>query len=299
MAGPASSSWSRQACRTAQGKLALKKRLTVVLALSLAGPALAHDFWLQPQAFRVPLNQPVPVTIQVGHGDLRQRWGGLPARVVMLRSFTDGGGADLKSALRAPTGPEDALIKFSRPGTYILGFQSTPAFSELPAIRFNDYATIEGLTGVLQWRARTGKTDTPGREIYSRRAKAILEVGGPGGPGRAQVTKPLGMTLEIVPERNPYALLADHRLPVRVYYQGRPLAGALVKLTNLEFDGRPVETHLTDGAGRAEFTVPQTGEWLVNVIWSAPVSGNPKADFETIFSSLTFGYSSMSVVALR
>ena len=73
-------------------------------------------------------------------------------------------------------------------------------------------------------------------------------------------------------------------------YQGRRLAGALVKLTSLEFDARPVEMHLSDAQGRASFRVPHNGEWLINVIWTQPLRGNPRADFETTFSSLTFGY---------
>ena len=77
---------------------------------------------------------------------------------------------------------------------------------------------------------------------------------------------------------------------MQVLYQGRPLQGALVKLTNLEFDGRPLESHLSDKDGRAAFKVPLVGTWLVNVIWTQPIKGNPQADFETTFSSLTFAF---------
>jgi uncharacterized GH25 family protein len=270
----------------------LKTRLTATLiALCLASPVAAHDFWLQPHAFRVNANADVPVTIQVGHGSLRQRWAGDPARVVFLRSLGADGVADLRQALRPATSPQDALVRFAKPGTYVLAFQSTPAASNLPAIRFNDYLNAEGLTPALQLRARTNAAGSPGKETYSRRCKAIVEVGADASRGRALVTKPLGMSLEIVPEKNPYLLRPNERLPVRVLFEGRPLAGALVKLTNLEFDGRPVETHLTTPDGRASFAVPHTGEWLVNVIWTKPITGNPEADFETTFSSLTFGFS--------
>ncbi len=94
-----------------------------------------------------------------------------------------------------------------------------------------------------------------------------------------------------MPERDPYRLKPGQTLPVRIVYEGRPLAGALVKLTNLDFDTRPVEMHLSDRAGRAAFSVPHHGAWLINVIWTKPIRDNPKADFDTTFSSLTFGYS--------
>ena len=51
-----------------------------------------------------------------------------------------------------------------------------------------------------------------------------------------------------------------------------------------------IAMHLSDAAGRASFAVPRTGTWLINVIWTKPIKGNPKADFDTTFSSLTFGY---------
>ena len=98
------------------------------------------------------------------------------------------------------------------------------------------------------------------------------------------------MTLEIVPLRDPYALGTDRQLPVRVMFEGRPLPGALVKLTNLEFDSKPLAMARTDTRGEASLRVPPVGSWLVNVIWTKPVH-RPDADFETTFSSLTFGYS--------
>ena len=98
------------------------------------------------------------------------------------------------------------------------------------------------------------------------------------------------MTLEIVPERNPYMLRPGEKLPLLIYYQGRPLPGALVKLTNLDQDSKPAALQRSDRAGRASFSVPPQGKWQLNVVWTKPITGNPKADFETIFSSLSFGH---------
>ncbi len=73
-------------------------------------------------------------------------------------------------------------------------------------------------------------------------------------------------------------------------YRGRRLANATVKLRSLEADERPLAVAVTDRNGRASFRVPATGGWLLNVIWGEPVAGDPKVDFDTTFSSLTFGY---------
>lgn len=171
----------------------------------------------------------------------------------------------------------------------MIALQSNYAISELPAIRFNDYAREEGLVPILAARKSGGKTNAPGRERYSRRAKALIQVGPATPANQGFATRPIGLKLEIVPERSPYALGATRILPVHVLYNGRRLSNATVKLTNLGADERPVAVMITNRAGRAQFRVPATGAWLLNVVWSEPVRGDPKVDFDTTFSSLTFG----------
>jgi uncharacterized GH25 family protein len=75
-----------------------------------------------------------------------------------------------------------------------------------------------------------------------------------------------------------------------VIYAGHPLPGALVKLTNLKDDASPLEVRLTDHEGRASFTMPSSGSWLLNVIWTKPLPRTEETDFETVFSSLSFGF---------
>jgi uncharacterized GH25 family protein len=115
-------------------------------------------------------------------------------------------------------------------------------------------------------------------------------VGAYGIGSQAQITKPVGLPLEIVPEASLYASRRPSSLPVRVIYEGRPLPGALVKLTDLKFDGAPLEEHVTDHEGRATFSMPSSGKWLLNVIWTKPHSRSEETDFETVFSSLSFGF---------
>ena len=265
-------------------KLSLAGLSLVVMATPLA----AHDFWLQPLRFQTAVNVPFPVTFQVGHGAARQRWE-IGNRVLLLNDVVNGARRDIRGDLRQD-GPADLITRFTSPGLHIIALQSTYAQSDLTALRFNDYAKAEGLAAVLAERARAGTTAKPGRERYSRRGKALIQVGQLTPRNQALVTRPIGLKLEIVPERNPYELVTSRMLPVRVMYNGRRLPNATVKLTSLEFDARPVAMAVTDRAGRATFRIPPVGDWLINVIWSAPVTGDPKADFDTTFSSLTFGY---------
>lgn len=263
----------------------------VIAAAAVSTAAAAHDFWVQPLDFWISPNTSVMTTLQVGHGEFRERWNSDASRVVLFRSVGPGGAiADHQRELRAGTMNQDHLIGFGAAGTHVLVLQTNYAASTLPGLRFNDYLKQEGLTPALELRARTKVEDQPGREIYSRRAKALVQVGPATDKAQAWVTRPVGLSLEIVPEVNPYAIGAGGELPVRVIYQGKPLAGATVKLNNLQFDGRPLESVITDAAGRAVFKFPRNGAWQLNVLWTKPLAGNPKADFDTTFSSLTFGF---------
>jgi hypothetical protein len=264
--------------------------LVAGLALWLSSGACAHDFWVQPSRFQVQPGAPVPVTVQVGHGADRERWARGLDRIVSLVVVGPGGRQDIRGSFRAQAPNADMMPVFDQRGLHVLAIHTTHAQSELPAARFQEYAELEGLTPALTLRARTGRTGIPGREIYSRRAKALIQVGAPTGRPQPLATRPVGLTLEIVPDRDPYALGRDRRLPVHVLYNGTRLAGATVKLTNLVNDAKPLATEVTDASGRAVFLVPQTGAWLLNVVWTRPITGDPRGDVATIFSSLTFGY---------
>lgn len=268
----------------------MKRLALLAVVAALPVPARAHDFWLQPRSWQTAPGNPLPFVVEVGHGSFRQQWGADGGHLLVLNDLARGGTVDVR-ALFKPGGTVPHLTRtFRREGLHVISLVSTNAASDLPSIRFNDYVKVEGLTPALDARARAGTTNSNGRELYSRRAKALVQVGRAGPGDDALATRPLGLTLEIVPLRNPYSLGADHVLPVQIIYEGRPLPGALVKLTNLEFDGRPLRMARSDANGRVNFEVPPVGSWLVNVIWTKPVS-SPAADFLTTFSSLTFGYS--------
>jgi uncharacterized GH25 family protein len=263
-----------------------------ILLCSRASLVEAHDFWLQPSEYWIGPNTLDSMTLQVGHGPFRQRSPIPLRRITRFQAIAPSGMAiDLHQRLRLGQGAEDGNFRLSDPGTYMLVMQTDDgAQTHLPSIRFNDYLKVEGLTPALEQRARLHHTDADGSERYSRCAKSIVQVGQPRAGLLGQVSKPLGLPLEIVPEANPYDVGRSATLPVRVLYAGHALAGALVKLTNLANDASPFEVRLTDRDGRASFTMPKAGTWLLNVIWTRALPRSEETDFETVFSSLSFGF---------
>jgi uncharacterized GH25 family protein len=265
-----------------------------LLMCARAPMATAHDFWVQPDEYWIGPDALTPMTLQVGHGPFRQRSPILARRITRFQAITPKGTVvDLHEQLRLGEPAEDGAFRLKNPGAYLLVLQTdNQAQTHLPSIRFNDYLKVEGLTPALEQRAILRQMDADGSERYSRCAKAIVQVGPPGAGSQGQVSKPVGLPLEIVPEANPYSLPRSATLPVRVIYAGHPLMGALVKLTDLKNDASPFEVHLTDRDGRASFAMPNSGTWLLNVIWTKALPHSEETDFETIFSSLSFGFPS-------
>jgi uncharacterized GH25 family protein len=264
------------------------------LATGVVGtrPGEAHDFWVQPGDYWVAPGVGTSVTLLVGHGPYRQRSPIPVRRIIRFEAVGPRGmSKDLRPSLQLRGPRNDGTVVFREPGTYLLVLQTDArAYSLLPAIRFNDYLRVEGLTPALLFRERAHRTNADGSEAYSRQAKTIIQVGAEPDPA-ALVTRPFGLLLEIVPDVDPYAEPCPKKLPVHVLYHGRPLSGALVKLTNLGHDANPIETHVTDEKGRAVFNAPERGDWLLNVIWTEVAPASFDADFQTTFSSLSFGFS--------
>lgn len=266
--------------------------LVGLLLCSRASLSIAHDFWLQPTEYWIRPSAITSMTLQVGHGPFRQR-SPIPApRIRRFDAIAPGGAVlDLRQRLRLGAAAEDGDFRLTNAGTYVLVFQTDDrAQSHLSSIRFNDYLKVEGLTPALEQRQRLNRTDADGSERYSRCAKSIVQVGLSGAGSQDQVSKPVGLPLEIVPEASPYAVPRSATLPVRVFYAGRPLGGALIKLTDLKNDASPFEVRHTDHDGRAIFSMPGSGTWLLNVIWTKALPRSEETDFETVFSSLSFGF---------
>ncbi|QWP75436.1 DUF4198 domain-containing protein [Lysobacter sp. K5869] len=266
----------------------MMRPLSVLAALLCSAPAAAHDFWIQPERYRAQAQAATGLTLQVGHGRDRQR-SAIPSRRIQRFEAiaADGRRLDLRPQLHPdPQAPADA--RFAVPaGAWMLVLETDAgAQSRLPAPRFNDYLRAEGLTPALEQRRSQGREAADGSERYSRRSKALVRAGSAPADAAALLATPLGLPLEILLDADPQSQAKP--LSVRVLWQGRPLPGALVKLTRLENDAQPLDAQRTDAAGRAGFAAPGVGTWLLNAIWTRPLPADSEVDFETTFTSLSF-----------
>ena len=103
----------------------------------------------------------------------------------------------------------------------------------------------------------------------------------------AQSDRMIGLPLELVAERNPYALGPREELPVRLLYQNQPLAGALVVAVNRLNPGQILKAR-SDAEGRVKFVLPVSGLWLIKAVHMIPAPDQTKADWASVWASLTF-----------
>jgi uncharacterized GH25 family protein len=108
-----------------------------------------------------------------------------------------------------------------------------------------------------------------------------------GSPSEAQGDRRLGFTLELLAERNPYASRAGEDLPVRLTYDNRGLAGALVVAMN-RLNPSEKLTARTDGAGRVRLRLRPDGMWLVKAVHMVPAPAGTNAEWASFWASLTF-----------
>ncbi len=246
----------------------------------LAAVAAGHDFWIEPSKYRSGHGKRITLHLKVGmqfEGEPVERDAKLTRKFVVA-------GPEGESPVPGEDGAEPAgWFQAGAPGVYVVGYRSNRKFIEIDPKHFHEYLEEEGMGEIIERRRRLGEAGKPGREWYSRCAKLLVEVDG-GGEG---YSRRLGFILELIPEKNPYALEPGDELPVRLLFRGKPLAGALIEA---ETKGRPEakQQARTDAEGRAVLRLPAAGPWLLAVVHMERTPEGSKADWESWWATLVF-----------
>nr|WP_068432585.1 DUF4198 domain-containing protein [Magnetospirillum sp. XM-1]CUW38863.1 conserved exported protein of unknown function\ len=219
----------------------MKRVLVTALVLLAAGPALAHDLWLEPD--------PAGVKAVYGHAG-------------------EGGGADryrlFEVKAQLPVGGAVSLLDAAKPGTDFMPPLALPAGAQggrVVAARYDGGFWVKTAQGSRNTN-RLSVPDALESRWSLKFAKLVL-------PGTQALGGALGHRLEIVPLADPYRLKTGEPLKVRVDLDAKPLAGAAITVgaPNSEAAAK-VET---DGAGVAEIAA-RPGLTLLSV--SRKVAGS-------------------------
>jgi uncharacterized GH25 family protein len=260
------------------------RQVFVAACVALATtPLFAHDFWIEPTRFEPEVGQSVGLRLRVGE---RLAGDAVPLLATHVKRFVVVGseGADQQPVAGRRGDDPAGSVRAAAAGLHVVGYWSHPSSIELPPEKFDAYLRDEGLDAIAAQRAARASSTAPVREQYARCAKSLLQVG-PAAPSQAD--RRLGLPLELIAERNPYALGADHRLPLRLIYQDRPLAGALVVAIN-SLDPAARLSARSDTEGRVSFALRPGGMWLIKAVHMVEAAADSGADWSSLWASLTF-----------
>ncbi len=280
-------------------------RYFLFVLLALGARARAHDFWIEPAQPWSPVGSILSLSLRVGDdfpGEAVTRDSERIERFVLTAA-----GGEKPPEKPEETPPEKpivgrdgsdpaGLVRIDSPGIHVAGYRSRRSSVELDPRRFRSYLKDEGLDGVLALREKRGESETPGREVFSRCAKALIACGkGCGGEGHDRV---LGFPLELVIERNPFDSVLGDDVPVTLLYDGKPLAGAQVKARRRPEKGAEkgaekressrTATARTDAEGRVKLRFDRAGFWLVAAVHMVEAPKETEADWESFWASMTF-----------
>jgi hypothetical protein len=254
-------------------------------AFALAARLAAHDFWIEPSTFRPVPGAEVFVSLRVGQDF---RGDPVPRKPAIIERFVlagEGGdveidglpGADPAGSFAAPA-----------PGLAWIAYRSLRTPITLEADRFEKYLAEEGLEHVSKERARRGESGKPGREVYSRSVKSLLVSAAAGmvAPDAKAFDRPLGLALEILPGADPRRAVPG-KLPLKILWEGRAAEGLLVVAMNQASPDRKVRAR-TDARGAATLDLREAGVWLVKAVRMGPAPAGVDADWESVWTSLTF-----------
>lgn len=251
----------------------MKRTMTALAAMLAAaalgaGPATAHDFWIEPSDFDPEPGATVRLGLRVG-----EAFEGKPVRrssrhLERFVAVDDSG----ETAIRGFEGRDPAGLFRMPEGPVAIVYDSARSSIELEADRFEDYLVSEGLESIVEARRAAGDSDEPGREVFSRCAKTLL------GDPQDRVT---GLPLELVLESH-----ATDEATFRLLHEGAALPGVLVVAYPR---AEPDLSHRARTDPSGSVTLPLgLGEWLVKAVHMVPAPEDADADWESLWASLTF-----------
>ena len=267
-------------------------RCAVLTCLMWLAPALqAHEFWFQPIASPQVPGTTVTLRLEVGELFTGEAAGFSQGSTQSLRLITSKTNQDLRPFLPEGNPEAEVSLMLEVPGTHLLAYDSAPQHVTLEAEKFHAYLRDEGLDFIKAMREKAGTDSQPGRERYRRHIKTLIQVGTPSKPGRAAdstYATRVGQRLEIFPLRNPLTLLPGAALPIRIEFDNKPLAGALVKAWHKHKSQLLTIRATTSAQGLAEFNLPYGGDWMISVVHMVPVTDEDGVDWESLWGNLSF-----------
>ncbi|MES2787512.1 MAG: DUF4198 domain-containing protein [Pseudomonadota bacterium] len=257
-------------------------------SLLLHLPAQAHEFWMLPDRFAPAAGTPVSLTLAVGENFSGEQVGFSRDLVASFRAYSAAGITDLGAGLAAGSPTGTFKVPIARSGTHVIAMDSHPSRITLSADKFHAYLREEGLDFIAKAREAAGTANTPGRERYRRNVKVLVQAGA---QSDATFARRTGQLLEIVPMSDPHVHVSRRPIEFQVFFDSKPLQGALLKFWNKDFGQVMIVRTITDADGKVKFTPPWPGTWMASTVHMVAARESPASredDWDSYWGNLTF-----------
>jgi uncharacterized GH25 family protein len=254
--------------------------VAAILVLVVAASARGHDTWVLPSRPHVAPGSTTTFDLTSGMAFPKNEAAVKPDRLARA-SFKLRGKESELTELSARKTSLRLKGRFPEPGIATLWIESKPRSLELSAKQVREYLDEIGAWDTIgkQWEAQgSGRW----RESYTKHAKTFIAVGE--SDNDRSWAEPMGMALELIPEKDPTRLRKGENLTVRLLRDGKPVSGLAVGL--LGAGERTGTLRTTDVQGRVEFAFPRSGWWLLRATQLGR-SSKPETDWESHFTTLT------------
>ena len=253
------------------------KPIPILLALTLASSAFAHDTWIAPEQFGRCGAVTLHMTSAPEFGKLETAIE--PSRVVRAIIATPGRRINMKPV--AAKHSLDFNTDVPESGTSIVAVDLAPKTIDLTPAQVTEYLDEIGASDEIraQWKAHPGRW----RETYTKHAKTFLRCGTKDNR-RYYIYTDMG--LELIPQgTDPTSLKAGDALRVVLVAPKQP---PLVVPIVVEREGAGRIATVTQGNDRiASIKFDQPGRYMLSATWLRRSDGET-SDWVSDFTTLTF-----------
>lgn len=260
--------------------------VALVLAL-LAGPAAAHEFWIEPLAYQVEPDGRLEGHLVNGEAFAGTKIPYLPRAFTHFVVYSDtttatrvtGRTGDLPALQQDPIGE----------GLNVVAYQArTSSITYETWEDFQSFADHKDFGDVLSQQRARGLPEEDFAEGYSRYSKALIGVGNSEGSDTRA-----GLTTEFVALKNPYTDDLSGGMQVQLFYLNEPRPNVQVEVFEKAADlSVEVAIYRTDQNGVATFPVkPGYSYMLDHVVLREPngrMAETIGVVWETLWANMTF-----------
>ena len=260
--------------------------VALVLAL-LAGPATAHEFWIEPLAYQVDADGRLEADLVNGQEFSGTKIPFLPRGFTNFLMYSDAKTAAQVTGRAGdfPALQQDPIVE----GLNVVAYQArTSSISYETWDKFQAFVDHKDFGDVLSQHRARELPEEGFKEAYSRYSKTLIGVGNSEGSDTRA-----GLTTEFVALNNPYTDDLSDGMQVQLFYLNEPRADAQVEVFEKSADlSVEISLYRTDENGIATFPVKPGYSYMVDhVVLREPserMANTMGAVWETLWANLTF-----------